>query len=119
MRMWPTVKNTWQFIVFWRYLLLACLVLVCTGGYLCVPLWKSTVRAGGRHTSKEDSTETRMKPGSGDLMGLEARISGLRWDESQLRHTFALTFHDRSQWALNSIESAQYIFWDGNSHRLD
>ena len=52
-------------------------------------------------------------------MGLEARISGLRWDESQLRHTFALTFHDRSQWALNSIESAQYIFWDGNSHRLD
>jgi hypothetical protein len=37
--------NIWRFIIFWRYLLLACLVLVAAGQYLCVGLPKFTLPA--------------------------------------------------------------------------
>ena len=45
------MKSVWRFIVFWRYLLLACLVLVCAGDYLFVGLPHATVPSAPQPSS--------------------------------------------------------------------
>jgi hypothetical protein len=57
------MKSVRRFIIFWRYLLLACLVLVCAGDYLFVGLPHATVPSAPQPSSlrgKYDKIEQGM-----------------------------------------------------------
>ncbi|HTU21080.1 MAG TPA: hypothetical protein VMG10_23710 [Gemmataceae bacterium] len=45
------MKSVWRFVVFWRYLLLACLVLVGAGEYLLIGLPRSIVATAPQPSS--------------------------------------------------------------------